>query len=709
MVSLLLLLASLMAAQVSPVSSLPQDPAISPALLRLAIELPAGEPVTAIPAEPSVPTQHALVYDSFRLAQITARAAARAGSPIDSAQPPASLTASRLIIVGLPVMCDGRSFPPEHVELTDKTGALVAELGNTVRGDALVTLLPGVTNPDGAIAATFGRGGLRSGDVIRVTYPGGVCGDRVVVSPPARVLEPRVTGMSRPALAAGTPVPPPVQFEVVIDPYGVPKYARLTNAEPDMAARATQSILRWRFEPASANGVAVPSVFRSTLAFGTPTAPLTGANANAPQPPAPAAPPRPNLQQTELNMERVAIELGSKGDVQGIPLDSDGSTRHGLLFDRFHMGVINARAQVAAGTTPTSANAPPGPGLLPPKFVVVAFPLTCDGATNAPRDITFAGASGPAVRKLGANVAGAELAALLPGVTVPDHAIAASFLNGILTDGTVTITYAGPACPGPTNEASLHLTGGNVPRILERVMNAKLPDDMANEPPIRVYVSFIVDTDGRPRFATALDGPASLHAAAEEAASRWRYDPVRLNGVPTPTSMSVPITFTADGQPVPPGPPGAPGRGGAPTPTAGAQPPLTATSRGGINGGDATHDTQSGDIAGLTVATSKCAVADDEQYGFRTDHAIQVRGDAFTGPAREVKYLNALRGPTGQGIHFRRLGSLQGPDRTILDAYEITYAGLDKPLRIYVDEYHFDDPKAPKGLLCGVAIGLTAK
>ncbi|HWJ55973.1 MAG TPA: hypothetical protein VNR90_07130, partial [Vicinamibacterales bacterium] len=47
--------------------------------------------------------------------------------------------------------------------------------------------------------------------------------------------------------------------------------------------------------------------------------------------------------------------------------------------------------------------------------------------------------------------------------------------------------------------------------------------------------------------------------------------------------------------------------------------------------------------------------------------------------------------------------------RTILDAYEVTYPGLEKPVVFYLDAYHFDDAlKAPKGFTCAVPIGLAA-
>ena len=47
--------------------------------------------------------------------------------------------------------------------------------------------------------------------------------------------------------------------------------------------------------------------------------------------------------------------------------------------------------------------------------------------------------------------------------------------------------------------------------------------------------------------------------------------------------------------------------------------------------------------------------------------------------------------------------------RTILDVYEVNYPGLEKPILLYLDGYHFDDAlKAPKGFVCAVPIALSA-
>lgn len=104
---------------------------------------------------------------------------------------------------------------------------------------------------------------------------------------------------------------------------------------------------------------------------------------------------------------------------------------------------------------------------------------------------------------------------------------------------------------------------------------------------------------------------------------------------------------------------------------------------------------------------SRCTVADDATYGFSIENPVQVGGGAMNGPARERRYLQSLRGPTGETLTFKRQGSMQAPDKTtILDVYAVTYPGLEKPLTLYVDEYHFSEPCAPQGFVCGQPIGL---
>ena len=108
---------------------------------------------------------------------------------------------------------------------------------------------------------------------------------------------------------------------------------------------------------------------------------------------------------------------------------------------------------------------------------------------------------------------------------------------------------------------------------------------------------------------------------------------------------------------------------------------------------------------------SACGVSDEPAFATTKEHAVQVGGGAMYVAARERRYLDALRGPMGEAIQYKRMGTvhLDVEGRTILDVYEVTYPGLEKPVVLYLDAYHFDDAlKAPRGFVCAVSIALSA-
>jgi hypothetical protein len=109
---------------------------------------------------------------------------------------------------------------------------------------------------------------------------------------------------------------------------------------------------------------------------------------------------------------------------------------------------------------------------------------------------------------------------------------------------------------------------------------------------------------------------------------------------------------------------------------------------------------------------SSCGVSDDPAFATTKDHAAQVGGGAMYAAARERRYLDALRGPGGEPLQYKRRGSLPldpgGGDLTILDAYDVTYPGIAQTAVLYLDAYHFDDALvAPKGFLCAVPFALA--
>ena len=74
-------------------------------------------------------------------------------------------------------------------------------------------------------------------------------------------------------------------------------------------------------------------------------------------------------------------------------------------------------------------------------------------------------------------------------------------------------------------------------------------------------------------------------------------------------------------------------------------------------------------------------------------------------PAKERAFLDRLRGPDGQRVHYIRRGSccffptpngLFG-ESALLDHYEVTYDGLAYPLSLYINMYDPGEVRAPLG------------
>ncbi|HET7093667.1 MAG TPA: hypothetical protein VFI22_09325, partial [Thermomicrobiales bacterium] len=293
---------------------------------------------------------------------------------------------------------------------------------------------------------------------------------------------------------------------------------------------------------------------------------------------------------------------------------------------------------------------------------------------------------------------GQALAAQLPGAPLPDGAIALRFPSAGLSQSLeVRVTYAEP-CGAASAVVTLpiQLSRG---QGLGRQTVAKIPDGVSVPSPVTMQMRGIVDAGGTYRFPTVADGPGSLAVTAATVASTWKFQPYRANGVAFPVVVVSPLMFTTTGAMTPPGinaPP--PSTAGAPP--GAPPPPLTSTT---VNG-KSTEDFATPDVPALTPATSACAIARESTYAFNVAVPIKIGGGDYGGPARERRYLQVLRGPEGQGLHVLRRGSLPAGDGTILDLYELTYAGLSSPLRIYLDEYHEGVLQAPAGLVCAAPI-----
>lgn len=95
----------------------------------------------------------------------------------------------------------------------------------------------------------------------------------------------------------------------------------------------------------------------------------------------------------------------------------------------------------------------------------------------------------------------------------------------------------------------------------------------------------------------------------------------------------------------------------------------------------------------------------DKKYGYHQDYPVNV---GFTtlkeGPANENRFLNALQGPDGEKITYKKIGKCcPFPTKKtemgggLLNQYEITWKGLEKPVILYLNMYEKGEIMVPVG------------
>jgi len=359
-------------------------------------------------------------------------------------------------------------------------------------------------------------------------------------------------------------------------------------------------------------------------------------------------------------LARLAIELAAERDVAPISLDPDGSGAHGVVYDRFTTAHLAARVALEKGT-PLNPLRPPS-SFANMQMVVVAVPLVCGERTVRPVDVDIDHAGTPVPKWQPAT--GATIQTLLPGAKVPPGAIAVQFQDTMLRRGhTVKISYAAAICSGASRTVSLPVTTADA-RALERPSVDMQAGEQAPSGPVTLDLGGVVDLDGRLRYGTAAETTTPFGKAALATALKMRFEPARINRSPTPWTAGVIVTF-------------------------GAAAPAAAP------------ESTTPDEPSLTAASSKCRVSEDPAYGVSGLNAIRIGGGADSG-ARQLQYLSVLRGPAGQGLRYQSVGRVMvaGPRMTMLDGFEVRYAGVDKPIRIYFDASREEPLMAPNGFTC---------
>lgn len=94
-------------------------------------------------------------------------------------------------------------------------------------------------------------------------------------------------------------------------------------------------------------------------------------------------------------------------------------------------------------------------------------------------------------------------------------------------------------------------------------------------------------------------------------------------------------------------------------------------------------------------------VSTDPGYGYSADKAIRIGPH---GSGDHLRYLNSLRGPSGEPVAYERLGACCGFEDDslplgggMIDVYAVLPDGARAPLRIYVDMYRLGPLLLPQG------------
>ncbi len=241
-----------------------------------------------------------------------------------------------------------------------------------------------------------------------------------------------------------------------------------------------------------------------------------------------------SFQATD-SLTAAAIEQGATKEIAPIPLDVEGTTTHGYVWDGFRTLAAASRAAAAKGKTLGPEAQREG------GTVIVAYPLACEGKSVLPVGIDLVPPQGQMVPRTGDLAKGDAIAKLLPGTAAPAGSLAARFpLLQIRPNDRVRITYAEAACPQGTTEVILpfKFVGARPGSFSE----PPLPEG-ANPAEKRILLQVLIDLDGKLQQATYVGGPIHLQQAAIDAVKTWRAETATINGAPVPTITLLEVRF----------------------------------------------------------------------------------------------------------------------------------------------------------------------
>jgi hypothetical protein len=280
------------------------------------------------------------------------------------------------------------------------------------------------------------------------------------------------------------------------------------------------------------SGPVTTTLYMDAYHYNAPKAPA-GFTCGAPLASAVSIPPADPFTVTPA-LVSLAIEQGAKVDVTPIRLDP--TVPRGYFFDRYALIALHARAAADAGTPldPTQ----PSKELEALGSGVLGYPLSCGDRTISATNVELVAGQGRIARNpAGEPLRGEALAKAFPGVPAPSGSIGLFFRAAQPTQGTITYEEG---CNGSPAEVMVSFRA-EPPRLIEMVPGV-LPPGAAEAEPV-VYVQVILDQEGRIARPLYVGGPRSLYPAALDVLTKWRTQPIRVNGTPvvTPNVLQVPF------------------------------------------------------------------------------------------------------------------------------------------------------------------------
>lgn len=107
-----------------------------------------------------------------------------------------------------------------------------------------------------------------------------------------------------------------------------------------------------------------------------------------------------------------------------------------------------------------------------------------------------------------------------------------------------------PSAPAPAAPPPVRV-GGQIkaPRVVERVMPEYPQLAEATRLSALIILEAVVDPRGRVQDVKVLRGHPLFDESAIAAVQKWRYEPLLLNGIPTPFVLTVTVQFAVKGHP----------------------------------------------------------------------------------------------------------------------------------------------------------------